>query len=353
MLSTLSVILVLGGLIFFHELGHFSVARLFGIGVKTFSLGFGPKLAGFTSGLTEYRLSVIPLGGYVQLVAQDPGEEAPAEFPPETHFILRPAWQRMLVVAAGPIFNFVLAWLIFFVLLLANGKMELLPIVGEVRDNSPALSAGLKSGDRILAIDDTDVSYWRDMSTIIRSSQGPITLTIDREGDVFSKKIEPKVETIKNLFGEEEHVALIGVTSAGKTVTIPQNPGNAIVGALNQTWDIIALTAEGILKLFTRVVPLDSVGGPIMIAQMVSQQANEGLFNVLALMAVISVNLGLLNLLPIPVLDGGHILFYTLETAFRKPVSEKLQRITTHVGLAFLLGLMALAIFNDIQRILL
>ncbi|NMC50850.1 MAG: RIP metalloprotease RseP [Desulfovibrio sp.] len=350
--SVVSVALVLGGLIFFHELGHFAVARLFGIGVVTFSLGFGPKLFGFTRGATRYVLSAIPLGGYVQLAAQDPGDEAPEGFDPKTFFRLRPAWQRMLVVAAGPGFNFILAWLIFWVLFFAHGRMEVLPVIGQVQKDSPAEVAGILPGDRVVSIDGVEVRRWDELAgTVRQSGERPVTLLIDRDGGRVSVTLTPEIRVAKNIFGEEERVPLLGIVSAGKTVTVPLTVTSSAGEALARTWEVVSMTLMGMLKLVQRAVPLDNLGGPIMIAQMVSQQAAEGLANVLALAAVISINLGILNLLPIPVLDGGHILFFTLETILRRPVSLRWQQITTRVGLAFLIGLMALALYNDLQRI--
>lgn len=349
--SILAVILVLGGLIFFHELGHFLAARAFGMGVVTFSLGFGPKIAGFTRGATRYVLSAIPLGGYVQLVAQDPDEAPPENFPPETHFRLRPAWQRMIVVAAGPVFNFVLAWLLFWGLLVAEGRYEMLPVVGQVQKDSPAEVAGIRAGDTVTAIDGRTVANWDELATSIRAGGGrTVTLTVARDGETRTVAVTPTIRTVKNLFGEEEKAPLVGIVATGKTRAVPMGAGSAAGEAVRQTWNVVVVTYTGLLKLIERVVPLDSLGGPIMIAQMVSKQASEGLGNVVALAALISVNLGVLNLLPIPVLDGGHLLFYSLEIVMRRPVSPRMRQLTTRLGLAFLIALMLLATVNDIRR---
>jgi regulator of sigma E protease len=349
--SIVAVVLVLGGLIFFHELGHFLAARAFGMGVVTFSLGFGPKIAGFTRGATRYVLSAIPLGGYVQLVAQDPDDTAPDNFPPETHFRLRPAWQRMIVVAAGPVFNFVLAWLLFWGLLVAEGRFEMLPVVGQVQKDSPAELAGIKAGDTVTAIDGRAVESWDELATAIRAGGGrTVTLTVAQDGTSRTVAVTPTIRTVKNLFGEEEKAPLVGIVATGKTRAVPVGTGAAAGEAVRQTWNVLVVTYTGLLKLIERVVPLDSLGGPIMIAQMVSKQASEGLGNVVALAALISVNLGVLNLLPIPVLDGGHLLFYSLEIVMRRPVSPRMRQLSTRLGLAFLIALMLLATVNDIRR---
>ncbi|EFL52925.1 membrane-associated zinc metalloprotease [Solidesulfovibrio fructosivorans JJ]] len=349
--SIVAVALVLGGLIFFHELGHFLAARTFGMGVATFSLGFGPKLLGFTRGKTRYQLSAIPLGGYVQLVGQDPDDPIPDGFAPHEEFKLRPAWQRMIVVAAGPLFNFFLAWLLFWCLLVAEGRFEMLPVVGQVQADSPAEQAGITAGDTITAINGAPVANWDEMARSIRGGGGkPVALTVRRDGKDLTFTLTPVMRTIKNLFGEKESAPLVGIVASGKTRAVPMGAGSAAGEAVRQTWDVVAVTYTGLLKLIERVVPLDSLGGPIMIAQMVSKQAAEGIGNVVALAALISVNLGVLNLLPIPVLDGGHLLFYTLEIIMRKPVSPRMRALTTRLGLAFLIALMLLATVNDIRR---
>ncbi|MFU2209054.1 RIP metalloprotease RseP [Solidesulfovibrio sp. C21] len=349
--SIVAVALVLGGLIFFHELGHFLAARAFGMGVATFSLGFGPQLLGFTRGKTRYALSAIPLGGYVQLVGQDPDDPVPDGFSPQEEFKLRPAWQRMIVVAAGPLFNFFLAWLLFWCLLVAEGRFEMLPVVGQVQADSPAEKAGITAGDTVTTINGAPVANWEEMAKSIRGGGGKsVTLTVRRDGKDLTFTLTPAMRTIKNLFGEEESAPLVGIVASGKTRAVPMGAGSAAGEAVSQTWNVVAVTYTGLLKLIERVVPLDSLGGPIMIAQMVSKQAAEGIGNVVALAALISVNLGVLNLLPIPVLDGGHLLFYTLEIIMRKPVSPRMRSLTTRLGLAFLIALMLLATVNDIRR---
>ncbi len=350
--SIFSVILVLGGLIFFHELGHFLVARLLKIGAPVFSLGFGPTLFGFTRGRTRYILSAIPLGGYVQLVGQDAGEPVPEGFGRETWFCLRPAWQRALVVAAGPLFNFLLAWLIYWGLIFSMGVPEFLPVVGEVQPGSAAQEAGLQSGDQVLSIDGVKIEYWRELSETIRGGGAkPVALVIDRDGKTVNVTLTPKIQTMKTLFGEDVKVPLLGITRGEAVVTLPLGAGSSAVEALDRTWYFVELTVTGVVKLIQGVVPLNEIGGPIMIAQQVSKGADRGLADVLALMAFISINLGILNLLPIPVLDGGHLLFFALEAVMRRPVNIRWQQITTRFGLVFLLLLMALALYNDISRI--
>jgi regulator of sigma E protease len=347
--SVLSVVLVLGGLIFFHELGHFLVARFLGMGVKTFSLGFGPKLWSLTRNRVEYRLSAVPLGGYVNLVGESPDAELPEGFTEAESFSLRAPWQRILVVAAGPVANFVLAFLIYFALFLAQGRTEVLPVVGELTDPGPAKSAGMLPGDEVAAVDGAAVHTWTDLVAVVSASEGKtLTFTVRRGDGKLDIPVTPQVRTRKNLFGEEIRVPMIGVVAAGKTVTVDLGGGSAAVEAARQTWAVVSLTVQGIVKLIERVIPADTVGGPIMIARMVSEQAKAGLTAILSLAALLSVNLGLMNLLPVPVLDGGHIVFFSLEAITRRPPSDRVRAGATRVGLAFILLLMGLATYNDL-----
>ncbi|MDD3313529.1 RIP metalloprotease RseP [Pseudodesulfovibrio sp.] len=348
--STIAIVLVLGGLIFFHELGHFSVARVFGMGVKTFSLGFGPKLFGFVSGRTEYKLSAIPLGGYVSL-AGEAGEEDEG-FPDNQLFSMRPAWQRMCVVAAGPIFNFLLAFLIYWFLALAQGEGILLPVAGGVMPDSPAAAAGFKTGDRVLSIDGQPIESWTDMVMTIRGAGGrELAMRVDRQGETLTLRVTPHVKTFKNLYGEEETVPVVGVLQ-GNVVAYRPVEGSTFVLAMETTWFQCRAVLKGFVAIIERLIPAKSIGGPIMIAQLIHQGAQSGVYAVLALAAVISINLAILNLLPIPVLDGGHILFNALEIIFRRPLNDKWKAMAMRIGLLFLLSLMALAIFNDFSRLL-
>lgn len=350
--SIIAVLLVLGGLIFFHELGHFLVARIQGIGVKTFSLGWGPKLVGFKRGLTEYRISIIPIGGFVSLAGENLDEdEENGDFPDSTLFKLRPAWQRMLVVAAGPVFNLVLAWLIYWVLIVSQGQTAMLPTVGKVMPESPALTAGFQTGDRIVRSDGAAIEYWGDLVDAIQKNTGQVMhFEVQRGEETLKIDVQPKISMRKNIFGEEKRVPMIGIQVAGETVTLPLE-GIGALAALEQTWTVTKLTVQGFVKIIERVIPLDTLGGPILIAQIVGESAHSGLADILALAALISINLAIINLLPIPVLDGGHILYFGLEMILRRPISERWRNVATRIGIAFLLMLMSLAIYNDLQRI--
>ena len=348
--STIAIILVLGGLIFFHELGHFVVARIFGMGVKAFSLGFGPKLAGYTSGQTEYKVSLIPLGGYVALAGEQ-GQDEP-DFPDDKLFSNRPAWQRLCVVAAGPFFNFLLAFLLFWFLALAQGQAVVLPVVGGVMPDSPAQRAGFVKDDLVTAIDGRPIDSWLQMVETIRAAEGKaLDVAVVRDGQTLNLTVTPEVTTYKDLFGESVTVPLVGINQSGQLRFDPVE-GLGISTALTHTWNSIALVVKGFISIVERLVPVENVGGPIMLAQMVHQSAQSGLFDLLSIMAIISINLAVINLLPIPVLDGGHILFFSLEILFRRPLNDRWKAMSMRLGLLILLLLMSLAIFNDVRRLL-
>jgi regulator of sigma E protease len=350
--SAIAIVLALGGLIFFHELGHFAVARMFRMGVKAFSLGFGPKLFGFTSGKTDYKLSLIPLGGYVALAGETGDEEDADDFSEDELFSNRPAWQRMCVVAAGPFFNFLLAFLIYWFIGLAQGQGVILPTVGGVMQDSPASVAGFQLDDYVVSIDDTPIDSWSSMVTTIRKSgEKDLKFVVKRNGEQLTLHVTPKINTVKNLFGEEITAPLVGITQGHKVEYHPVE-GTGFTLALNHTWTMSKVVVKGFVSIIERLIPVETIGGPIMLAQMVHSSAQSGIFDLLAMVAVISINLAIINLLPIPVLDGGHILFFTIETITRRPLNEKWKSISMRIGIMLLLMLMALAIFNDFRRLL-
>ncbi|MBQ7456843.1 MAG: RIP metalloprotease RseP [Desulfovibrio sp.] len=358
MLTIVAVVLVLGLLIFFHELGHFAVARCFGMGVSTFSLGFGPKLLTKKWGKTEYALSLIPLGGYVALVGETDGDcELPEGFTQEECFFQRPAWQRFLVVLAGPVANLLLAWFLYWGLALFWGTPITLPEIGRVQENSPAAKAGVKAGDLLLSIDGVQVDRWDAIADHVAKSQGnPMLFTLQRkEGDSLTTvtcTVAAQKSLRKTIFGEEESAWLVGIISSGSVRMRNETFLSAAASGVRQTLSMIALTWQGFVKLIERVVPADQVGGPIMIAQLVGEQAKHGLAGLLALTALISINLGILNLLPIPVLDGGTILFCSLEMLFRRPVNKTVQTYAMRFGVCVLVALMVFATFNDVMRLI-
>lgn len=349
--SLFAFLIVLGILIFFHEFGHFLTARLFGVGVEKFSLGFGPRLFGRKVGLTDYRISLLPLGGYVKMVGEEPDEELPPEQIPLS-FTHKPVLQRMLIVFAGPFFNILLALLIFWVIAFATGITILQPVVGMVRDPSPARTAGFEPGDRVLAVDGVPVDSWEAMADRIHGSLGrEIAVTVEREGSRRVLRVTPEPSTTRNLLGEETPRYIIGIGSAGAVETRPLGIVEAAAESLRQTAGIVALMVRIVAKLLTGGLPVDTVGGPLMIAQMAGDQARAGIASLFQFIAVISVNLAVINLLPIPVLDGGHLLFFAIEAARGRPVRLKVREIAQQVGMVLLIMLMILVFYNDITRL--
>ncbi len=347
-----SFLLVLSLLILVHELGHFLVARAFGVKVLKFSIGFGPRIWGIVRGGTDYCISAFPLGGFVKMLGEQPGEEIPEE-ERQYSFNHKPLWQRAAIVAAGPISNLLFAGFIIFAILILYGNPVLLPEIGEVQPDSPAQSAGLKPGDMIVAVNGHPIETWEELSKIIRSSKGkPLKLLVKRDGKELAISVTPKLKKVKNIFGEESEVPIIGVTAAGNLKIEKLNPLSAFSLAASKTYDLIALTFKGFLKIIKRDIPLSVLGGPIMIAQMAGQQAQQGMLNLFYFMALLSINLGLLNLFPIPVLDGGHLLFFAIEAITRKPLSMRQREIAQQIGIFILMALMLLVFYNDIARLM-
>ena len=352
MLTVLAVVLVFGGLIFFHELGHFSAARALGMGVSTFSLGFGPKLFKVKKGKTEYALSLLPLGGYVALVGEQDDQELPEGFTKEESFSERPAWQRLIVVLAGPFANMVLALILCIILTFGWGIHTMTPNIGEVSEGSPAQAAGMLAGDTIVSINGKDIASWQEMSDAIAESNGqPLHMMIDRKDSLLEITVTPERSERKTIFGDTETAWLIGVRSSGAYTTSQPGFGGAIAGGWDQCINMISMTWQGFVKLVQRVIPADQVGGPIMIAQVIGE-SSANLAGLLSLAALISINLGILNLLPVPVLDGGAAVFCLWEIIFRRPLNKKVTAWSFRVGVALLLALMVFATFNDIMRIM-
>ena len=358
MYSTVSAIIVLGVLIFVHELGHFIAAKLNGVRVLVFSLGFGPRLFGFKAGETEYVLSAVPLGGYVKMLGESRDEDAEGEAEAEpdedekaVSYAFKSPWRRLAIIIAGPGANIVFAAFVFSLVYLF-GVPSLLPVVGEVNYKMPAFSAGIKPGDRIVKIDGRKIATWDELSSAVRSSGGrQLRIGIERAGERLQIAIVPQKIESKNMFGEPVTSYVIGVTAAGKTAIKHYQPGRALVEGLKETWNVAYLTVVGFIKMVERVIPAKELGGPIMIAQMAGQHAKAGILSLLYFMGIISVNLGILNLFPIPVLDGGHLLFITLELILGRPVSRRKIELAQQVGLCLLVSLMVFVFYNDLARI--
>ena len=343
-----AALLGLGVLIVFHEFGHFLVAKLSGVGVLTFSVGFGPKLWVKKKGETEYALSAFPLGGYVKMVGEDPEEEV-QQSDIDRSFAHKRLLSRIAIVAAGPGFNLLLAIILLMVVFLFYGVPILSTQVGGVETGSPAERAGIRKGDVIVSLNGQAVREWDELSRGIKESQGkPLTVQIRRESQDVTVTVEPTKKEGRNIFGETRDEWIIGI---GSQVSIEKgNPGLAIVRAFQQTYDYAKLTLVALYKMIKGDVSPRNLGGPILIAQMAGQQAQEGLGSFLAFIAVLSINLGVLNLLPIPVLDGGHLLFFLVESVIGRPLALRHREMAQQVGIFLLMLLMIYAFYNDIAR---
>jgi regulator of sigma E protease len=344
-------IIVLGVLISIHELGHFLVARLFGVGVEKFSLGFGPRILGKKIGITEYRISAIPLGGYVKMVGEEPDSEIdPIDIP--ISFTHKHVFKRILIVAAGPTFNLLLAAIIFFVIFLISGIYILKPAVGKVQKDTPAEQVGLKADDLIVAIDNVAVTNWDEMSSLISASSGKtLTLSVRRGDSELVLKVQPQLKTAQNIFGEDVQRYVIGIGASGDGYSKQLNPVEAFVESVVQTYRVTKLTIVSIFKLIVGSISTKTLGGPLMIAEMAGQQAKQGAANLVFFIALLSINLAVLNFLPIPVLDGGHLLFFFIEAAIGRPVNMRMREIAQQVGIFVLILLMVFVFYNDITRI--
>ena len=348
--NIISAIIVLGILVFAHELGHFLLAKRLGVGVLTFSLGFGRKLMGRKIGETQYQISAVPLGGFVKLIGENPEEEVKEEDRPRS-FSAQPIWRRAMIISAGPFFNFFLAVVLFFTVNLF-GIPYFPPKIGEVSPGLPAEKAGIKKGDLVLSIDDMNVSKWDDLSKIIRNSKGKeLLMKVKRDSEILEIKVTAQLSKVKNLFGEEVQTVMIGITPTEEILLEKVNPFVAFGMGFAQTWNGIKLTVVSIVKLIERVIPAKTIGGPILIAQLAGEQAKRGIVSFILFMAILSINLGVINLFPIPILDGGHFLFLGLEAVLRRPISIKKMEIAQQVGLIFIILLMFFAFYNDLLRI--
>ena len=442
-----SFVVVIGILILIHELGHFFVARLCGVGVERFSIGFGPVLLRWRGKETEYALSAIPMGGYVKMM----GEENPLEggaalpFDPRKAFALKPLWARFLIVFAGPGMNFVLAAVIFAAVLATVGRPVWPAAVGKVADGTPAAAAGLRTGDVITAVNGQPVSYWEDFERAVADSKGrplalrvrradaeqaltvsprrkavidpifkesretwdigagpqlipqissvapdspaaraglqpgdvvvavagqhvytpedlveairtrpgqPFDLTVERDGKRLVRAITPDAAKDKTATGEEIVVGKIQAGIATKAVRFEAyNPVHAVVFGTQRTWDMTVLTVKGLWKLVSRQIDSSNIGGPIQIATEAGRQAKEGVGSLALFTAIISVNLAVLNLLPVPMLDGGHLFFFLIEAVLGHPLSLKKREAAQQVGFVLLMLLMVYALWNDLNRI--
>lgn len=439
-------LLVLGVLVSFHELGHFLAARWIGVKVLKYSIGFGPKLLGRQVGETEYLLSAVPLGGYVKLFGE---EETDAITPEEQKrsFVHQPLLSKMAIVAAGPGFNFLLAYLIFSGWLATgaplfvptfhdltpdvdalkpgspadlagmkagdrvirvndkdissrselfdavaksngqaltldvrrgnqvktlvitptpltvqdNGKNvvtyrlgieETAPVITAVMNGSPAMAAGFHDGDRVLTIEGQEIQTWSQMTGFVKDNPNrPLHFQVQREGLIVPLVVTPAADK-STVDGKPVEVGKIGISGPGRAIIRASNPLTAALYGLQATWGWTELTAIGIYKMVAGEISSKNIGGPLTIANMSGEAAAQGMSSVAFLIAILSINLGVLNLLPIPILDGGHLLFFAIEAILRKPLGDRQREIAQQVGLLLLVSIMVFAFWNDIERLI-
>jgi len=348
-MSLFYAVILLGFLIFIHEIGHFLAAKLSGVRVLKFSIGFGPRLIGRKIAETEYILSAVPLGGYVKMYGEELQDEI---IDKERSFKHQPVYKKIFIVLAGPIFNILGAVMLFW-FVFVYGIPVLKPVIGEVLKDSPASVAGLRAGDRIVEIDGIKISNWFDMAQLIQQKpERSFNFKIERNGKLTELTVTPQAKETKNIFGEKIIVGQIGVKPLAEFFIQKEDPLRALKRSFQRCYEIIELTYLTIVKILQRVISTEVIGGPILIFQVAEKTAEQGLVNFLSFAAIISINLGVLNLLPVPVLDGGHILFFLIEAIRRKPLSEKFIAVSQKIGIAFLVALMMLAFYNDILRVL-
>jgi len=343
-------LLVLSALIFFHELGHYTAAKLTGVFVEVFSIGFGKRLFTFKKWGTEWSISAIPLGGYVKMKGQDDSDPTNKSYDDDSYNVKTPL-QKIFILMAGPLANFVLAFFLYFIIALGSPNV-LSPVIGDVMKDSPAQLAGLQKNDIILAINDKDITSWKEMAKVITSSQGSLNLKIQRDGFIEFKTLTPKISETKNMFNEVVQKKMIGISSAGVFHKLELTPTQTLSYATEQTVFASTMIFTGLKKLIFGEVPAKELGGVISIVKLTSDATDAGWMSVLFFAALISVNLGVLNLLPIPALDGGHIMFNFYELIFRKEVSEAIMVKLTIAGWVILFGMMGLGLFNDINRLI-
>jgi regulator of sigma E protease len=351
MITALATVIVLGVLVFVHELGHFLFAKFFGVRVDAFSLGFPPKVLHKQIGETDYRLSVIPLGGYVKLFGENPKDEVPPELE-AVSFSHHPLWHRFVIVMAGPTFNLIFAAVALFLVFAFSGVPYLTNEIGGVKAGSPAAQAGLQKGDQILSMGGQVMRRWEDLSAKIRQSgEQPLTLLVRRGDRDFEVQVTPQRMETPDIFGGKVSAMIIGITSGEHPAVERVGPIRALELGVIYTGRLTWLTVESLYKLVAREVPLKSIGGPILIAQVAGKQAEMGITYLVQFMAALSVNLFLLNLLPIPVLDGGHLFFFAVEAIRGKPVPLQHREMAQGLGLMLLLALMILVFYQDILRL--
>ncbi|UYQ70615.1 RIP metalloprotease RseP [Pelagibacterium flavum] len=351
---------VLTVIVFVHEMGHYLVARWNGVAIDAFSIGFGPELFGWNDKRgTRWRIAAFPLGGYVKFTGDmnaasmpDPDAE---KFDPAIRphlFANKSVFQRMAVVVAGPVANFLLTFLILYAMLLGYGRLTLDPVVGDVIADSPAAMAGLQSGDRFLSVDGYDIRGFEDVQRIVSTApERTVPMVIERDGEQVSLSLIPRSETTTTRFGRELKVGRMGVTrdvGEGDIVLYRPGPLEAVGMTFEEISFIIDRTLNFLGDIFIGRADLDQVAGPVGMAQVSGEVATLGLLALVNLTALLSLNIGIINLFPVPMLDGGHLMYYLYEAVRGRPLSQRVQEIGYRIGFALVCTLMVFTLINDL-----
>ena len=352
-LIVLAFICAIGPLVFFHELGHYLVARMFGVGAETFSIGFGREIGGWTDKRgTRWKIGWLPLGGYVRFVGDEDrageGEGTSVAQRPDS-FAGKPVWKRFLIVLAGPMANFLLAITIFAAIFGTVGIPRASHVVGMVAPDSAAAAAGIAPGDRIVAIGGERIETLQDIRrTVLMRPGEQVRLVVERDGRRQPLLVTVGVHEEQDSFGRKHRIGLLGVSPPDRPVIV-HPPAYALVPlAAEHTVNVIEMTVRGIYQIVTGTRSAKEIGGPLRIAQVAGEQASLGFLDFVWLTAFVSINLGFINLLPVPMLDGGHLLFYSVEAVRRRPVSVRAQEWAFRGGLALLLALLLFTTVNDL-----
>jgi len=356
----LAFALLITVVVFIHELGHYSVGRWCGIGVETFSIGMGKQIWGKTDKYgTLWRVAILPIGGYVKFYGdEDPSgkkSEVSENIKDHMNFHNKSVWKKIATTAAGPLFNFILAIFIFSIIFFFRGESLVQPYVGQIVDESPAYNSGLEAGDEIIYADTKEILYFNDLRDyVLENPENEIELTVIRDGVEKKIFLTPEVISSKDRFGNDYSSARIGVIGSQNPEHIELKKYGLITSIYRGTYETYNLSLK-ILSYLGKLIAgresIDQMGGPIKIIQISGEISNYGIIPLLALIAAISVNLGIINLLPIPVLDGGHLLYYSLEVVRGKPLSQRTQEIGMQIGMSLLIALMIFVTFLDISRL--
>ncbi|KQM72327.1 RIP metalloprotease RseP [Sphingomonas sp. Leaf20] len=356
LLTILSFVLVIGPLVFVHEMGHYLAGRYFGIKADAFSIGFGREIAGFTDKRgTRWKFGWLPLGGYVKFAGDmNPASQPSADWlalpaaERRQTFQAKSVWQRAIVVAAGPVINFIVAIVILGGFALAYGDIRMPPVVGAAMPGSPAAAAGLQAGDRVTALGGRSIETFDDMARFARIRAGErVRIDVTRDGQQISRDLVIATDLQRDRFGNEFRVGRLGIAGS-KPVIVPVGLLEAPVVAVKRTGEIVSMMVETLGQVITGRRSVKELGGPLSIAKVSGEQMSLGIEAYVFLIALVSINLGFINLLPVPMLDGGHLFFYAIEAVRRRPVDPEVQEWAFRGGLAAILALMLLVTFNDL-----